>query len=230
MCQACHGDASEHVKDPMKAKPVNPFAKGGTAEQRTAVCLTCHSGNRNLAFWTSGKHALNDVSCSSCHSVHGQSAPSYNGATLKPQPVTINKFTTTFLPNQAETCWQCHQQIRAANSSLPIIRSSKADQVLRLSQPAWRADAGDDQAADNQRPVLVPCGQARTVRVQPSAGRRELRTHNPHGSVHAKLSTNPRRTSPGLPRLSRHPGTVYGAASGFNCAAGRPSSQPVREQ
>ena len=94
MCQACHGDASEHLKDPMKVKPANPFAKGGTAEQRTAVCMTCHSGNRNLAFWTSGKHQINEVTCANCHSIHGKSlAPS------------INKFVTTFLPNQAETCW-----------------------------------------------------------------------------------------------------------------------------
>ena len=32
MCQACHGDATEHLKDPMKAKPANPFGKGGTAD------------------------------------------------------------------------------------------------------------------------------------------------------------------------------------------------------
>jgi cytochrome c-type protein NrfB len=73
MCQACHGDASEHLKDPMKAKPMNPFGKGHTADERTGVCMTCHSGNRNLAFWTSGKHQLNDVTCANCHSIHGKS-------------------------------------------------------------------------------------------------------------------------------------------------------------
>ena len=31
MCQACHGDASEHLKDPMKAKPANPFSKSHPA-------------------------------------------------------------------------------------------------------------------------------------------------------------------------------------------------------
>ena len=75
MCQACHGNAAEHLKDPMKAKPaqsVRPRATPPT--QRTAVCLTCHSGNRNLAFWTSGKHQLNDVTCSNCHSIHGKVA------------------------------------------------------------------------------------------------------------------------------------------------------------
>src|SRR6476619_6525227 len=27
MCQACHGDATEHMKDPTKVKPANPFSK-----------------------------------------------------------------------------------------------------------------------------------------------------------------------------------------------------------
>ena len=68
MCQACHGSAAEHIKDPTKAKPANPFGKGHTAEEQTMVCLGCHSGNRNLAFWTSGKHQLNGVTCANCHS------------------------------------------------------------------------------------------------------------------------------------------------------------------
>jgi cytochrome c553 len=63
MCQNCHGDATEHLKDPTKAKPANPFAQGKPAAEQTAVCMTCHSGNRNLAFWTSGKHAVNEVAC-----------------------------------------------------------------------------------------------------------------------------------------------------------------------
>ena len=56
MCQACHGSAADHIKDPTKFKPANPFGPGHTADERTAVCLGCHSSNRNLAFWTSGKH------------------------------------------------------------------------------------------------------------------------------------------------------------------------------
>ncbi len=125
MCQACHGNAADHLKDPMKAKPDNPFGKGHTADERTTVCLACHSGNRNLAFWTSGKHQLNEVTCANCHSIHGEKLfPSYSGLNPVQKSVSINKFTTTFLPNQAEICWQCHQPIRAANfkpSHHPII-------------------------------------------------------------------------------------------------------------
>ena len=41
MCQACHGDATEHLKDPTKAKPANPFSSltPATATEQTAVCL-----------------------------------------------------------------------------------------------------------------------------------------------------------------------------------------------
>jgi DmsE family decaheme c-type cytochrome len=227
MCQACHGDASEHLKDPMKAKPANPFGKGGTAEQRTAVCLTCHNGNRNLAFWTSGKHALNDVSCSSCHSIHGQSAPNYNGVTLRPQPVTINKYTTTFLPNQAETCWQCHQQIRAANfkpSHHPIIegkiKCSDCHNPHGALTPAMvKQPTINDQCyschADKRGPFVFN---------HPPVEENCATCHNPHGSVHAKLLNE---SAPNLCQDchdgSRHPGTVYGAAGGFNCAAGDPN-------
>ena len=78
MCQACHGDASEHLKDPTKAKPANPFSRltPATATEQSNVCLDCHTGSRHLTFWESGKHAKQDVSCANCHSIHGQAAQS----------------------------------------------------------------------------------------------------------------------------------------------------------
>ena len=69
MCQACHGDATAHLKDPAN-KPVNKMKKGTPAAEKDAVCMTCHAGNRHLAFWESGKHATNEVSCTSCHNIH----------------------------------------------------------------------------------------------------------------------------------------------------------------
>ena len=47
MCQACHGDATEHLKDPTKAKPANPFSTPDArhGDRRSPnVCLTCHIG------------------------------------------------------------------------------------------------------------------------------------------------------------------------------------------
>ena len=67
-CQSCHGDASQHVKDPQKFKMANALnTKGATAEQKSAICLTCHVGSRHLEAWASSRHRKVDVSCVSCH-------------------------------------------------------------------------------------------------------------------------------------------------------------------
>ena len=225
MCQACHGDASLHLQDPMKAKPDSPFKKGGSATAQAAVCLTCHSGNRNLAFWTSGKHALNDVACTNCHSIHGQNLlPSYNGFAQAPTPVPINKFTTTFLPNQADICAPCHQPIRAAinkPSHHPIIegkvKCSDCHNPHGALTPAMvKQPTINDQCyschADKRGPFVFN---------HPPVQENCATCHNPHGSVHYKLLNE---HTPNLCQDchegSRHPGTIYGAGGGFTCQSG----------
>jgi DmsE family decaheme c-type cytochrome len=217
MCQACHGNAADHLKDPIQFKPENPFGKKGTSQQRTDTCLACHSANRNLTFWTSGKHQLNEVTCSNCHSIHGKS--------LAP---TINKFVTTFLPNQAEICGNCHQQIRAATfkpSHHPIIegkiKCTDCHNPHGAITPAMlKSPTINDQCytchADKRGPFVFS---------HPPVEENCATCHNPHGSVHAKLLNE---SAPNLCQDchdgSRHPGTIYGAAGGFTCAPGDTSS------
>jgi DmsE family decaheme c-type cytochrome len=103
-CQSCHGDAKEHVAARGK-KPLlgNKLVKATTPDEKSAVCMTCHAGNRQLSFWESGKHAKNDVACSSCHSIHGRVKTTF------PQP-----YSTTSRPIEADVCGTCHQQVRSA--------------------------------------------------------------------------------------------------------------------
>jgi len=232
MCQTCHGDATDHLKDPMKAKPANPFGTGHTADERTAVCLTCHSGNRNLAFWTSGKHQLNEVTCANCHSIHGEKLlPSYSGLNPTQKSVSINKFTTTSLPNQAEICWQCHQPIRAANfkpSHHPIIegkvKCSDCHNPHGAITPAMlKQPTINDQCyschADKRGPYVFS---------HPPVEENCATCHNPHGSVHNRLLNE---SAPNLCQdcheWSRHPGTVYGASGAFNCQPGDTATTTV---
>ena len=197
-----------------KAKPANPFGKGHTADERTAVCLTCHSGNRNLAFWTSGKHQLNEVTCSNCHSIHGKSlAPS------------INKFVTTFLPNQADICGNCHQPIRAATfkpSHHPIIEGKikctdchnphGAITPAMLKQPTIN-DQCYSCHADKRGPYVFN---------HPPVEENCATCHNPHGSVHARLLNE---SAPNLCQDchdgSRHPGTHLRRGRRLHLPAGR---------
>ena len=223
MCQACHGDASEHIKDPNKATPANPFGKNGTVQQRTDTCLGCHASNRNLAFWTSGKHQLNEVTCSNCHSIHGKDlAPS------------INKFVTTFLPIQTDVCANCHQQIRAATlkpSHHPIpegkVRCTDCHNPHGAITPAMlKAPTINDQCyschADKRGPYVFS---------HPPVEENCATCHNPHGSVHARLLNE---SAPNLCQdchdASRHPGTIYGAAGSFICQPGDISAACLNKQ
>jgi len=211
MCQACHGDATEHLKDPTKAKPQGPLTtKGSTATEKTAVCLTCHVSNRHLVFWESGNHAKNDVSCSNCHNIHGQ-----------PGAVAVMPFTTSFRPNEANLCGTCHQQVRAATlkpSHHPIVENKiKCSDCHNphgaLTPGMLRAETVNQQCyschADKRGPYMF---------AHPSVEENCLSCHNPHGSVYTKLLNEK------LPNLCqdchdvpRHPGTIYGAAAEFTC-------------
>jgi len=229
MCQNCHGDASAHLKDP-SVKPANPFGKGKPAAAQAAVCMSCHGSNRFLAFWTSGKHAVNEVACSNCHSIHGEKVvPTYNGANLVAQAVTINKFRTTFQPDQSEVCGTCHQHIRAETfkpSHHPIIEgkikcSDCHNPHGALSPVMLKNPTINDQCyschADKRGPFMFN---------HPPVEENCATCHNPHGSVHYKLL---REHTPNLCQDchdgSRHPGTIFGAGGGFICQAGMTNDQ-----
>lgn len=206
MCQACHGDATEHLKDPAK-KPANRI-KYGTAEEKSAICMTCHASNRHLAFWESGRHAINDVSCASCHSIHG-----------KNKNPTIAPFQTTFRENEAEVCGTCHQGVRSAimkASHHPIIegklKCSDCHNPHGSIAPAMLRNANVNEQctschADKRGPYVFE---------HPPVEENCVTCHNPHGSSHNRLLAEH------MPNLcqechegSRHPGTIYGAAGGF---------------
>src|SRR5438105_8856174 len=66
-CEACHGPGGDHADDP--SKPVFDFKKA-TSEDTTDRCLTCHaSGSEHLSA-SNSFHRQNNVSCTSCHSMH----------------------------------------------------------------------------------------------------------------------------------------------------------------
>jgi DmsE family decaheme c-type cytochrome len=222
MCQACHGDATAHLKDPTKAKPTGPFTtKGATGAQKSAVCLTCHDSNRQLAFWAAGAHSRNDVSCASCHNIHN-----------KPGKVVVSPFTTSMRPNEADLCGTCHQQIRSATfkpSHHPIvenkIKCSDCHNPHGALTPAMlRAETVNQQCyschSEKRGPYLF---------AHPAVEENCLSCHNPHGSVYAKLLNEK------MPNLcqdchdtARHPGTVYGGAAGFNNpATGSPPNPTI---
>ena len=119
-CQTCHGDTTAHVKDPTKSKPMNALnTKTATAAEKSAVCLGCHAGQRQLENWSVAKHRKVDVSCVSCHRAHASSAP--NALRWDPN-ITVwaeegiasasyaipNPYASTAGPLQETLCQKCH--------------------------------------------------------------------------------------------------------------------------
>jgi DmsE family decaheme c-type cytochrome len=216
-CQACHGDATAHLKDPMASKPVNKMAKGTPAAERDGVCMTCHAGNRHLAFWESGKHAKNEVSCTSCHNIHDKS-----------KPLTVAGFTTTSRPIEADTCGTCHKQVRNATnkpSHHPIIEgkvkcSDCHNPHGAITHAMLRHETVNQQCfschADKRGPFVFG---------HPPVEENCLSCHTPHGSAHGKLLNE---KAPNLCQdchvTGRHPTSFYGSGQGWNLPSGAANS------
>ena len=116
-CVACHANSAEHVKaggGKGAGGIVNPSPrnKSMSAEQKSGICLNCHSTSRNLAFWQAGQHRKNDVSCSNCHSMHGSTALD-NDKMLRVDTPTAGPYRTTVRQLAYETCVACHREQRA---------------------------------------------------------------------------------------------------------------------
>ncbi len=95
-CESCHGSGEKHMKDKSVESIIGFSAEKQSkrpAAERSAQCLTCHSTtSKELMFWTQGIHNRNDVSCASCHTMHGGSDK------MKPS---------------SETCFKCHKDVKS---------------------------------------------------------------------------------------------------------------------
>ena len=223
-CQTCHGNAEQHVASG-GGRGVGGILgfnnKAHSAERKAAVCLTCHQGNRHLAFWDAGAHRKNDVACSDCHSLHGTPAPGANFAFKRPNP-TVAPYQTTERGLQYETCVSCHRQIRSQltkPSHHPIIEGKVACSDCHnphgaLSKAMVRAESIPQLCTTCHTEKRGPF-----VWGHPPVEENCLTCHNSHGSNHARLLAE---KAPNVCQdchdASRHPGSIYDASGGWNSA------------
>jgi DmsE family decaheme c-type cytochrome len=219
-CEACHGDATAHIQagGGRGVGNLRTFSKKTGSEERSGVCLTCHSSNRHLAFWDSGRHRKNNVACNDCHQLHGAPGPGSTIALRSPNP-SIAPYETTLRKLEYETCISCHRNIRGQllkPSHHPIIEGRVTCSDCHNPHGALT------QAMLKQESIPQLCTSCHAEKrgpfmwEHPPVEENCLTCHNAHGSNHMRLMNE---KAPNLCQdchdASRHPGTVYDAKGSF---------------
>jgi DmsE family decaheme c-type cytochrome len=190
-CETCHGPGSLAIQDITEEKVKADAARGIRTEcdyetlidfdelpaaALSLICLKCHTANAtfNLHNWNAGSHALNDVSCSDCHSIHAG-------------PDLIVKPRET-----PDMCYACHEDIKA-EFSMPthhpvperrVICSDCHEPHGTLARSLLRRDS-----------VRAACAQCHAEKEGPFVFEHGDVTedctncHTPHGSVNDFLLT-----------------------------------------
>jgi DmsE family decaheme c-type cytochrome len=218
-CAACHGNNPNHASNPKKNPHPVRFTKGAVpAKQQTQACMSCHAGNRHLAFWETGRHGRNDVRCNDCHAVHAKPPRGSTIAFTKKAP-SSGPMVNAERQLEYETCIGCHKQTRVQinkPSHHPIIEGKVTCSSCHNPHGAM------SQGMIKQETVNVQCWSCHAEKrgpflfQHPAVEENCLSCHAPHGSSHTKLLNEK------VPNLcqechdwSRHPGTAYSGDQGF---------------
>ena len=222
-CLACHGqNALEHAKKGGGRGVGGIFGFNDpkvSADVKSDTCRACHMHDRHLAFWDSGRHRKNDVSCNNCHTLHGTPGAGSTIALNKPNP-SVSPYETTVRQLQYETCTACHKQIRSQllkPSHHPIIEGRIKCTDCHNPHGALSPAMVNSESI---RELCTSCHADKRgpfIWEHPPVEESCLNCHNPHGSNHNRLLVE---KAPNLCQdchdASRHPGTIYGASGGFN--------------
>lgn len=198
-CESCHGPGALHAEQKVNggAGEIRDFGKKQPAEERAAVCLSCHENSKILAFWDSGIHKKNEVACSDCHSIHKKNiyAREYAGCTgcHKDKKAEIAKRSHHPITEGKINCSNCHNPHGSTGPSM-----IKADSVNELCYSCHPEKRGP--FVWEHPPVEENCANC----------------HTPHGSTNSKLMTE---KVPNLCQschdVQRHPGARYSSETAF---------------
>ncbi len=171
-CSTCHGNGAEHVKAG-GGKGVggikNPGGKSASMsnEDKSAICLTCHSGGSKRTHWVGSTHETRGNACTSCHTMHTKDK-------------VLVKLT------QPEVCFTCHKQQRVEISRMsrhPILEGKVA------CSDCHNPHGSIGRALMRRDSVVETCYQCHAEKRGPFVHPHDPVTedcslcHNPHGTV-----------------------------------------------
>jgi DmsE family decaheme c-type cytochrome len=212
-CSACHGDGTAHAaagggRGVGGIINPGPRSKSMTADAKSNICLSCHSGQRHLAFWDSGRHRQNDVACSNCHNPHGGNPTLY-----RTDYPPIRQLVTTQQFPQQEVCFTCHRDIRALvlrPSHHPIIEGKIKCSDCHNPHGALSPSMVNAESVNKLCTSCHADKRGPFVFEHPPVEENCLNCHNPHGSRSTKLL---KERVPNLCQdchdWTRHPGSPY---------------------
>lgn len=191
-CEVCHGPGAAHIESGDAADILNPARVEGS--DGNELCLTCHNSNR-LAEWPASHHSTADISCSSCHTIHG-SAPN----SLKVQ--------------SPELCYGCHANVRAA-TMMPSHHPIAEARVDCLDCHGVHGETGRLVQDNTGRELCFSCHAEKEgpfVFEHAPVNEDCMICHSPHGTVADNLL---KQTEPAL-CLSCHPMHFHASAEGVD--------------
>ena len=113
-CEGCHGDGTQHMEegDPALIRTfTNPV-------EDTAACLECH-GQKEQGEWHASTHAMENMSCLDCHSIHQEANPLNSCKDCHQQVLAQFQLPSHHpVPEGHMSCVGCHDPHAATESQL----------------------------------------------------------------------------------------------------------------
>jgi DmsE family decaheme c-type cytochrome len=177
-CASCHAGAEAHLDDPSTETITNPANQAGREIIKT--CTQCHQGHSALDDYGYDAHSIAELSCTSCHKVHGHDAK-------------------LLLDRDAEFCFECHASTRdqfRRRSNHPVLQKAmtclschsfvkRDDQAVMYDLQQHCRDCHPEQGG----PFLYEHQAVNAYSAQSGTGCVDC--HHPHGSPNDRLLKQP---------------------------------------
>jgi DmsE family decaheme c-type cytochrome len=186
-CEGCHGPGQAHVEAGGGKDTIPRAFSLLTNRQVMDTCLTCHAKDLYKVNIRRSDHTLNDVVCTSCHSIHHSPTPRF-----------------LLAKTQTELCYSCHTAVRA-QFDMPsrhrvnegFMQCSDCHNPHGSFAPTWRVSQNPrmvDQALGNEEACLRCHSDKRGpfLYEHPSVRFEGCEAcHFPHGAMNQRLLRRP---------------------------------------
>ena len=129
-CESCHGPGSLHAEEADPAMIVGFAADGYAASER---CVSCHRG-KNMHEWQASVHAMEEVACDSCHSIHEAKSPEATCQECHAESVAAFQLPSHHPLREGKmSCSSCHD-VHAATEAMLKTRRRSSDLCFTCHQ------------------------------------------------------------------------------------------------